>query len=532
MHAAQEIANWKKHKAKRSKWDSYWQELADVLHPVRADITSQTNPGEDRNNIIFDGAPMIARRSLANTLDGLLKPKTSKWFSMVPESSGLADSDEVKRWVDTVVDTMWREIYSKNARFIQRSGEVDNDLVTFGIGYLFIGERDDLSGLKFQSVHPKQVSIVENSDGVIDTVYYEFPLSARQALQKFGEDGLPKEIRDALQSGEESDKTFQFLQVIKPRTDRDTGSAGADNLPFASATFAVNDKKLMEETGFHEFPFAIPRWDTATGEIYPRSPGMMALPGAKTLQAMGKTLLVAGQKAVDPPMWALDEAVIGVPRTFPGGMTIIDSEAARNNQQPFGVLNTGANMPLGLEMQNRTRQEVEAAFFRNVFNLPIDGPQMTATEVIQRREELVREIGPVFGRLETDYVGHTVERVFGILSRAGAFPPPPEELIGQEVKFEFQSPIQQARKQIEALSIANAVEALRPIVEFQPEVMDNFDGDEIMRDAPESFGVPPKWLRTRESVQEIRQGRAEAQAQQEALAHAEQAASVAQKVAE
>jgi hypothetical protein len=125
-------------------------------------------------------------------------------------------------------------------------------------------------------------------------------------------------------------------------------------------------------------------------------------------------------------------------------------------------------------------------------------------EVLERKEEFIRTIGPVFGRLESDYIGQVVERSFKILLRAGALPPPPEVLRGREVGFDYASPVEQARRQIEAAGAARSVELLAPFVEADPAIMDNFDGDAIARDTPEIFGLPQRWLRAREEVESRR----------------------------
>lgn len=179
------------------------------------------------------------------------------------------------------------------------------------------------------------------------------------------------------------------------------------------------------------------------------------------------------------------------------------------------MLDFGKNIPLGREMQNDTREQIWAAFFRNVLQLPVDAPKMTATEVLERKEEFLRVIGPVFGQLEADYIGHIAERVFNIMARAGQFPEAPEVLQNREIKFEFQSPIQQARKQIEAAGLARSFELLAPLAQFQPEIMDRVDGDQIIKDIPEAFGLPMKWTRSDTAVDAIRDKR---QQQQQAMA--------------
>ena len=47
---------------------------------------------------------------------------------------------------------MWDAIYRASARFLQRSGEVDLDLVVFGTGLLFTGENARRDGLLFRSM--------------------------------------------------------------------------------------------------------------------------------------------------------------------------------------------------------------------------------------------------------------------------------------------------------------------------------------------------------------------------------------------
>jgi hypothetical protein len=505
---------WSALERQRQPWMGYWQELADILLPNRADFTRARGQAESRETGIYDGTPRLALRDLASTLDGLMKPKTSTWFDGQIDDD-LADDDSVKAWYEQVRDRMWRAIYRTDARFIQRSGEIDLNLAAFGWGVLWIQQNRLRNGLLFRAFHNAQAAIGENEDGIIDTIGVQETFNARQAdaiYKRAGKD-LPRLVSDALKNiGKTGQERFPFVQIVLPRDDRDAGKIGTKNMPFASAVIDIKSEIVVAETGFEEFPAAVPRWDTAPGEIYARCPGMMALPDSKTLQAMGKTLLVGGQRAVDPPIWVSNDAVMSPLRTFPGGITTLDLTDAPSGQA-IGVFPVSTNIPLGREMQNDYRRNVEAAFFKNVFNLPIEGRQMTATEILERKEEFIRTIGPVFGRLESDYIGHTVERVFGIMERAGAFPPRPDALQDRKVMFRFQSPLQQARKAIEIAGLARTVEVLAPFAARTPEIMDNFDEDQIARDVPEAVGVPTKWLRPVDQVAERRRQRAEAEAE-------------------
>jgi hypothetical protein len=521
--------------ARRDQWRPLWQELAQIFLPNQAQFTMPMVPGRESSRELYDTTPMQARRGLATAIDGLLKPSTTRWFWMAAGDERLNDLDEVKTWFDDVQDRMWRAIYNPRARFIEASGAVDSDLATFGLGHLWIVENAARNGLTFKALFIGDVAFDENSDGLVDTYTLTRRFTARQAQQRFG-DQLPAKVTEELKNPAKAGnapKTFEFVQCISPRHEYDPRKKDQPNKRFASKIVSVEDQEIVETGGFDELPISTPRWELAPGEIYPRSPAMIALPDARTLQAMGHTLLVGGQRAVDPPIWIADDGVLSAVRTFPGGLTVVDSEIVRQTGgRPMGQLDVGANIPIGRDMQSDYRSMVEAAFFKNVFNLPVEGRQMTATEVMERKEEFLRTIGPVMGQLEASYIGHTVERVFGIMLRAGALPPVPKALQGQDVAFEYMSPIQQARKQIEAAALARSLEFIAPIGAIDPSVYDNFDADAIVRDLPDMFSTPNKWLKPRDQVEAFRQQRAEAQAQAAGMAGVGQMAQTGKTLSE
>jgi hypothetical protein len=497
----------------RGVWDSHFQDLADVLWPGLASITRQSTPGEKRTGNIYDGTPMLAVRGLVSAIDGMLKPKTSRWMSIRAADDDINEFDAAKAWLEQATDVMFREFYRPRARFIQASGETDRSLVVLGSGTVFVTESRDMNGLLFRSLPLRDTFFVENADGVIDTLYWRTNWPARTAEQVWGRSKLGAETRRALEE-KRGDTEFKFLQVIRPRAVSEPGRRDAANMPWEYIAIDVASAHLVEESGFEEWPFATPRWDTESGETYGRSPGMLALPDTRTLQQQGKTILKAGHMAVQPPLMAPHESIVRGPSLVPGGITYYNAAALRNAglRDPIRPLYTGAQIPLAREMQQDVREQIFAAFFRNVLNLPINGPAMTATEVIERKEEFVRTIGPVFGRMEADYMAPMVERAFGILLRQGKFPEPPEELQGQEIRFEFASPVEKVRRQIDTMNAVRTIEMIAPFVQADPAIMDNFNGDEIARDAAEFNSMPQSWLNPKDQVAAKREQAAAGQA--------------------
>lgn len=529
------LDRWNAVKSGRGYWESHWQDLADAMHPRRADFTRETTAGEKRTQYMYDSAPMLAARGLAGWLDGMLPLKSDLTIKF--EDENLNDQDFAKLWIEETERRVRNALYNPKARFTNGFSEGFMDLGVLGTGAIFMGERRGLGRLIFRALHLKNTWICLNEDGAVDTVFMVEKLAARQAMQRFGEDKLGEKTKEALKanhtSAAQKDKKFPFLQVVQPREDRDTTSPLATNMPFASTVIDVDSEHLVGEGGFHEFPFAVMRWDTTAGEDYGRSPGMIALPDSLTLHQMGRTLLKAGHIAVDPPWLAPSDGIASTLRTYPGGVTYFDSEAFNNSRlrQPVTPLVSGADMPLGLEMQQDRRDQVFAAFLRNVLNLPVEGPQMTATEVIERKQEFIDVVAPLVSRIEADGPVMAIERAYGILARAGALPPAPPELQNRPIKFEYASPVEKIRKQIEAVAFTRSIEIIGPMAEAKPDMLDHYDTDAIARDVPEAVGVPKRWMKPIEQVQAERKQREQAEQQAQAAATALAAAESAAKTA-
>ncbi len=136
---------------------------------------------------------------------------------------------------------------------------------------------------------------------------------------------------------------------------------------------------------------------------------------------------------------------------------------------------------------------------------------------------MVREIGPLFGRLESDYTAPMVERAFNIMLRAGAFGDVPPILAGREVEFEYASPVRRTRQLIER----QAAQMFRnEVFELQnagfSEARDHFNMDEYVRLQAVYGGAPLKVLNSPKVVQQLREQRAQIQAQEDQAIKAQQ----------
>jgi hypothetical protein len=209
-------------------------------------------------------------------------------------------------------------------------------------------------------------------------------------------------------------------------------------------------------------------------------------------------------------------------RTVPGGLNFYRS-GTRDRLEP---LNIGANNPLGLSMEEQRRTAIRSAFFVDQLIMG-EGPQMTATEVVQRTEEKMRLLGPVLGRLQAELLQPLINRVFNILARQQAFLPAPEILQDRDIDIEYVSPLAKAQRSGDVQSVMRLFELLGPMGQLDPGVFDYMDTDGMVKYLIKVLGVPASTVKGEAEVEEVRTQRAEQQAQQQEMAQMMQMAEAA-----
>jgi hypothetical protein len=488
-------------KANRQNWETHWQEVADYMLPRKADVTKTRSKGDKRTELIFDSSPLQSVDLLAASLHGMLTNPSTPWFTLRYKDVELENDDEAKLWLESATDAMY--VAFNRSNFQQEIFELYHDLITFGTACMFVQD-DDEDTLKFSTRHINEIYIAENEKGKVDTVYRLFKMSVRAAFQQFGE-AISTSTKGLITK--DPYEEISILHAVYPRNDFDPKKQDRKNMPFESVYMEYKNLNELSVAGFKEFPFVVPRYLKASHEIYGRSPAMTALPDVKMLNEMSKTTIKAAQKQVDPPLLVPDDGFLLPVRTVPGGLNFYRS-GTRDRIEP---LNIGANNPLGLNMEEQRRNSIRNVFYVNQLMMQ-QGPQMTATEVIQRNEEKMRLLGPVLGRLQSELLKPLIDRCFAIMVRRNIFPPAPEIISGRDVEIEYVSPLAKAQKSTELQSIIRGIEIMGQLANVAP-VFDYINFDNLVKHLTNIIGIPQKVLKTNSEVLAEREAK-QAQAQQ------------------
>ena len=507
--------------ADRGTWESHWQEILDYVMPRKAEITFLRSRGEKRTEVLFDSTAITANNLLAASLQGTLTSPSLPWFSLKLRDDDANKVRDIQIWLEDTARRMYAVFNESN--FNTEVHEMYLDLCSVGTSAIFVEEANEgfiQGGLHFNTLHIAEYFIQENSTGRVDTLYRKYKMTARQAVQEFGEDNVGTKIKEALKA--KPDTQFNFIHAVEPTSDyeRSVGMKSKTKLPFHSCHVCFEDKMVVRTGGYNEFPYLVPRWSKATGEIFGRSPRYNALPDIKTLNKAVEIGLKAWAKAIDPPLLVTDDGVIGRVRMTPAGITVVRSDTA------VKPLQIGSNWQITDLKENQLRTAIRQAYYSDQLQLQ-EGPQMTATEVQVRYELMQRLLGPTLGRFQTEFLNPLIERVFGIMMRADALMPRPEAMSGLNMDIEYVGPLARSQRMEEAIAVERLYQLAMQVVQVDPTVMDVINHEQAIRMRATLLGVPKTVLRGEDEVAEIREERAAAQQQAQEQAMAQQQADTA-----
>ena len=482
--------------------------------------TSARFGGEKNTEAIFDSTASIAAGRFSAVMESMLTPRSQFWSHLTVHDDALFKIRRVKEYLDNVNRRLFRYRYSPQANFAGQNHMVYMSLGILGTAALFIDKLSGGPGLRYRNIPLGELYFEENHQGMINSAWRRFNLTARQAVNQFGIDGVSDDIKTAFEGKTAHKKVepFWFLHVVKPRLEFDPRRVDALGMPWASVYVSMKEKKIVTESGYASFPYSISRYTQGPGEVYGRSPAMNVLPAINTLNEEKRTLLKQGQRSVDPVLLLHDD-------------NMLDSFSLRSDSLNYGavtaegkplvhVLPTG-NIAVGEELMAIEMKQINDEFLVSLFEILVETPTMTATEVIERVREKGVLLSPTMGRQQSEYLGPLIERELDLLARQQLLPEMPDELreAGGEVDIVYDSPLSRAQRAEEAAGLMRTVETVMAVATTMqnPAPMDHFNWDVIVPEIAEIQAVPPKWLNTQDQIQAIREGRVQQQKQEQAI---------------
>ena len=508
----------------RMNFENQWQEIAERLDPASVGLfRGSMTKGAKNTELILDSTASIAWGRFGAIMDSLLTPRNQTWHKLVADDPYLMKSKNVRLYFEEVNGLLFKYRYTPTANFSSQNQKDYMSLGGYGTSCMFIDEmRDGTGGIRYKNIHLSQFFFSENHQGIPDEVYRKFKMTLKQLKQRFQK--LPKKLN------EEKDlaKEYDVIHGVYLRKDGyDPNRLDFRGMRWVSCYVLCDGGHELEESGYTSFPYAISRYDQSPIEMYGRSPAMGVLPAIKTLNEQKKTVLKQGQRTVDPILLVHDDGVADGFSFKSGALNI--GAVNKDGRELVKTLPIG-RVDIGRDLMEDERAVIKDAFLVSLFQILVENPQMSATEVLERSKEKGMLLAPTIGRQHTEKLGPTIERELDILSKQGKLPPMPTELkeAAGNYKIEYDSPISRAQRSEEAAGLMRTVENALAVVNVtqNPEPLDYFNWDVIIPEVASIQGTPERWMRSMQEVQGIRQGRAQQQQAEQVIQAAPAAASM------
>lgn len=521
--------------SKRTGLMNLWQVIAENFYPERANFTATRSvlEGDTAAEDLFSSYPVLACRKLSGLIATMLRPRGTPWFSLHAMDDDLDDRDDVRATLERMTRVQRRAMYDPLAKLIRATKEADRDFVPFGQAVIQCQPNPNMvpPTLLHTCHHLRDCAWSEDVTGVVDVMHRKWRPSARNLKQKFP-NSIHENVRRLCEGADaDPEREVECRHIVVPtRLYEYETKNGRKAPPFTSLYIDIENEHVMEEVPQDWFGYVVPRWQTVSDSQYARSPATeIALPDARTTQAVVRTLREAGEKFVDPPMIGVGEAIRSDTALYAGGITWVDEAYDERLGEVLRPLTQDkGGMPIGFEIAAALRDDLRQAFFLDVIQLPaVDGGDMTAYEVQRRVAEHVRAAAPLFEPIEQEYSQPLCEQDYAILMKYGAFGDPtamPEEIRGAEFQYRFESPLQDMEDRGEAAAFGEGLSAvIGPAMQLDPGLRHHAKLDDATRDALRGIGWKAEWIADLDQAMEAKQAEqeaAEAAAAAQALAGA------------
>lgn len=466
-----------------------------------------------RMSDIQSSAAVYAHRTFASGMMAGSSSPARPWFRYSTGEDELDERADVSKWLHDTTRLLLR--ICREANFYGQLRTAYGDLGGFGNTCMYSYPNFE-NVAWFYTAEPGECAYVLGPDLSLDGVYRRDHMSTMQLVRKFGERNCSESVQRLWREKKYHD-VHPVLHIVEPRPIHNYGALPNTQLPWVEVYLEEaaqdNNAGLLQERGFHEKPFAAPRWEPGN-EVYSMGAGHYVLGDVGELMTARKRSGQILEAIARPPLKAPESYRTNMRSVLPGGVTYGDPGPGNDGLTPVYQINNAQALQA---VENRIAQltaDIREGFFADLFQMLTlsDRRMMTATEVAERHEEKLLMLGPVIESVHTDLLAPMIERMFNMAMRAGLLPPPPQELENRDIQPKFTSLLAQAQELVALGPIERLAGMAGTVGQLDPKAIKRIKGDKMVMEAGRILGVDPDLLATDEEIEE--QVAAEQQAMQ------------------
>lgn len=488
--------------SEHSRFRSMYDDVYKYGMPGRYNtITQLDTNGQKNREVIYSSVFEQSCDEFVQRFQSLVCPVNSNWIDfeagyMYQKDNG--NADEVNKALADVANIL--NVFKATSNFDTAFTEASYDLIP-GTACLCLLEGTPDNPYRFSAIPFVDLYMCEGMSGDIDTYFRKMRIKNCLVKQQW------KEAKFEYEENKD-DETAELLECTY---------YDYDIKQWHYVVVDVKSKKFIIERIYKTSPFIDLRWAKCAGETYGRGPGLKVIADVKTLNRIKEYSLRALAFTV-PTFLASTDAGYDTSKfkLEPGAINPVPSNATNNPTIAPLQVNT---MP---DLRNYNAEQLEMDIKRAMFasTIPNDpNPNMTATEVARRVQELDNSLNNSFGRL-LEFLYRLSQRMVEVAQRFGFLPPEIDVRsfngYGYKVKVNTQLANQQSQKEVtDMLQSLQIMAQFDPTMQYTSKVLNM---NEMIPYVLDRMGVPNKFIRTSQEIQALEEQEAMAVAQAQANA--------------
>ena len=479
-------STYKKALSERSVWEPVWQECYEYAFPQRETMFSSS---ASKTNRLFDGTAPDAVDQLGAMMLSELTPPWMNWFSL---SAGTELSKEecqkLEPTFEQIKDAL--QINIDRSNFAMEIHQCYLDLITAGTACLMFEEAPfgAASAFRFTAVPLSQLCLAEGPSGRLNHIFRTTEMDCNAFIARFGDFVLST---DTLIKAQKQQLTLNVIECVEPNL-QGTYSYTAFLDPNCQLLSNSGEPVLLKECIYETSPFIAFRWLKAPGEVYGRSPVMKALPDIKTANKVVELILKNATIAVTGIWLAEDDGVLNPANIHLTPGAIIPKAVGSKG---LTALESPGKFDVSQLVIKDLREHIRHALLGDKLGQIDNNITMTATEIMERTEDMMLVLGATYGRLQSELLMPLIERAAAILRKRGEIPD--IYIDGRYLKISYQSGRAQKQAQKDA---QNALMWLSEISKLGESALTQVDVPAFVKWLGQKLNIPDSLFQTEQKA--------------------------------
>lgn len=457
--------------------------------------------GTVQNTRVYDTTAVEGVKTFVSKIHSAMTPPQTQW-GFLEVDDRMIDTDnmeetEVNNMLETaqlILDTYMRKLfgYIHESNFDVVINECYYDLAV-GTSALVINQGSDAEPFLCTSIPMDKLAITEAVNGRIESWFRTWQqLKICELHTRWPMITLTLDLVQSMVS----DPDAVVRQIYE-------GVAYFPNMPQPYLYAVWCDNGILFSEWLDSSPGIIWRFQKTNNETWGRGPVMEALPSIISLNEMARVELASANLNTFRPYMGFSDAVFN-PHTFRlEPFTIIPiAPIGSNGQVPLIPLPNSADPNFGQMTIADLRLQIKSLLFAEQPQDAASVQPQTAYELSLKQQNLALKIGPLFSRLQQEFLWPVIKRFMYILHKMGKLPLP--DIQGLPIIFKYRSPLALAKGQDDNARFVQYVQLMQGVM--------GPDATQVYINASttpyllaEALQIDPRFLNKPEKVQEVMQ---------------------------